>query len=411
MTSHGTASHDTAAIPTPGDRPVVALRPGAHRRVLGGHPWVYSNEVRMDRAAKALEPGGLVRLESHDGRALGTAMFNPKPLISARLLSRDPEAVIDRGFLAERLARALALREHLFGAPFYRLVHAEADGLPGTIIDRFGPAVVAQINTAGMERLLPDLLAALDEVLNPEVVLLRNEGAARTLEGLDSYTRYAKGGLDGPVELTENGVRFLADLRDGQKTGWFFDQRANRAFVARLAEGARVLDVYSYTGGFAVQAAVAGAAEVTAVDRSQAALDLAARSAALNGVAERCRFRRAEAFDELQRLGEAGSRFDVVIADPPAFVKSRKDLNQGARAYRKLARLTAGLVRPGGFLFLASCSHNMEPGLFAEQVRRGLHDAGREGRILLASGAAADHPVHPALPESAYLKAQLLQID
>ena len=397
--------------PSDTDRMTVVLKPNSHKRLLAGHPWIYSNEVAMEPAVKALAPGSLVRIVSHERRPLGVAMFNPQPLISARLLSRDANAAIDRRFLAARLARALALRDRLFDAPFYRLVHAEADGLPGAILDRFGAVVVAQINTAGMEQLLPELLAALDEVLAPETVLLRNDSAARTLEGIEPYTRLAKGALEGPIELIENGMRFLADPREGQKTGWFFDQRANRAFVARLAKDARVLDVYSYTGGFALQAAGGGAAEVLAIDRSQGALDLAARAAEMNGVAGRCRFRRGDAFEELHRLAAAGERFDIVSADPPAFVKSRKDLNQGARAYRKLARLAGGLVRPGGFLFIASCSHNMEPALFAEQVRRGLVDAGRGGRILLSAGADADHPVHPSLPESAYLKAQLLQVD
>jgi 23S rRNA (cytosine1962-C5)-methyltransferase len=223
--------------------------------------------------------------------------------------------------------------------------------------------------------------------------------------------KLAKGSLDGPVELKENGLRFLADPREGQKTGWFYDQRDNRAAVARLAAGARLLDVYSYAGGFALAGAAAGAREVVAVDRSQAALDLAQGAAGLNGLAERCRFRRAEAFEELERLAEAGERFDIVVADPPAFVKSKKELNQGARGYRKLARLSAALVAPEGFLFIASCSHNMPVDEFERQVARGLGDAGREGRILRAAGAAADHPLHPALPESAYLKSLLLQLD
>ena len=392
-------------------RPTIALKSGEHKRALIGHPWIYSNEVVMDAAAKALPPGGLVRVATHDGRAVGTAMFNPRPLIACRLLTRDPGAIIDRRFIAERLERALVLRTRLFDAPCYRLIHAEADGLPGTVIDRFGDVLVAQINTAGIELLLPDLLAALDDILQPKSVLLRNDGSMRALEGLDSYVRAAKGSIEGPVELVENGVRFLADLHEGQKTGWFFDQRDNRAMVARLSHGARVLDVYCYTGGFSVQAAAAGAAEVLAVDRSEAALDLAGRSAALNGVGGKCRFQRGDAFGVLEALAGEGQRFGVVVADPPAFVKSKKDLNQAARAYRKLARLSAARVEPGGFLFIASCSHHMTAENFGEQVARGLGDTGRTGRILRSSGAAADHPVHPALPESAYLKGLLLQID
>jgi 23S rRNA (cytosine1962-C5)-methyltransferase len=391
--------------------PTVTLKGGEHRRVIAGRPWVFSNEVIMDARTKALAPGSLVTVASYDGHALGTAMFNPHSLIAARLLARDPAAAIDRRFLGERLERARALRDRLFGQPFYRLVHAEADDLPGLVIDRFGERLVVQVNTAGMELLLPELLAALDQVLRPAAVMLRNDSAARTLEGLESYVRWAKGGAEGPVELVENGVRFLADLGEGQKTGWFFDQRENRANVGRLAGGASVLDLYCYTGGFAVQAAAGGAASVLAIDRSEPALVLAARSAALNGVEGRCRLERGDAFGTLEALAGRGERFDIVVADPPAFVKAKKELNQAARGYRKLARLAAALVKPGGFLFIASCSYHMTAENFGEQVARGMGEAGRSGRILRASGAGPDHPVHPFLPETAYLKALLLQID
>jgi 23S rRNA (cytosine1962-C5)-methyltransferase len=391
--------------------PTVMLKPGEHRRVLAGHPWIFSNEAVMDAATKSLEAGSIVQVQSHDGRSIGVAIFNPRPLICGRILARDPATAIDRGFFARRLHNALKLRARLFPAPYYRLVHAEADGLPGTVIDRFGDVLVVQVNTAGIERLIPDLVAASEEVLEASTILLRNDGQARSLEGLESYVRLAKGALDDVVRLEENGVRFLADLRGGQKTGWFFDQRENRAAVARLSAGARVLDAYCYAGGFAVQAAAAGAADVLGVDRSDAALGLAQRSAELNGLAGRCRFERGDAFGTLSGLAERGDRFDVVVADPPAFVKSKRDLNQAARGYRKLARLSAALVQPGGFLFLASCSHHMTADRFAEQVARGLNDAGREGRVLRASGAGPDHPVHPSLPETAYLKALLLQLD
>ena len=239
-------------------RPTITLKPGEQRRLLAGHPWVYSNEIAMDAAAKALPPGATVRLIANDGRALGTAMFNPRTLIAARLWSRDSQAEVDQAFLADCLRRALALREKLFDAPFYRLVHAEADGLPGTVIDRYGDTLAVQVNCAGVEQLLPDLLAALDQVLRPAAVLLRNSGGMRTLEGLESYERWAKGERSEPIEIAENGGRFLADLSGGQKTGWFFDQRDNRAMMAVLAKGARLLDVYCYSGGFAIQAARRG---------------------------------------------------------------------------------------------------------------------------------------------------------
>jgi 23S rRNA (cytosine1962-C5)-methyltransferase len=352
-----------------------------------------------------------VRLVAEHGEAIGTAYFNPRTLIAARLLTRAPEARIDAAFLAERLRRALELRERLLLVPFYRLVHAEADGLPGLILDRYGDAVVMQANTAGMELLTPLLLEALDAVLSLTAVLLRNDTPARKLEGLPHQVTWAKGAVDAPIEVIENGARFPVELGQGQKTGWFFDQRENRAMVAALAAGARMLDLYCYGGGFAVQAAVAGAEEVAALDRSEAALAAAAMAAEANGVAGRCRFQRAEVFEHLARLRDAGERFDIVVADPPAFVKSKKELAQGAKGYRKLVRLAAPLVGPRGFLFIASCSHHVDPPLFAEQVRRGLIDANRSGRILASTGAAKDHPVHPSLPESAYLKAQLLQLD
>jgi 23S rRNA (cytosine1962-C5)-methyltransferase len=392
-------------------RPTLRLLPSRHKRVQHGHPWIYSNEIHMDNLAKALPPGGIVRVATHDGVPIGAATFNPHTLIAARLLTRDADAAIDRNFLAIRLRQALALREALYDRPFYRLIHAEADGLPALVIDRFGDVVVVQANSAGMDRLLPELVAALDEVLAPSAVVLRNDTPARKLEGLGEAVEVTKGTLDGPVTLEENGCTFFADTLGGQKTGWFYDQRDNRAFVAALARGRRVIDLYTYKGGFAVACAKGGAASVVAVDRSEPALDAARRAAEANGVAERCEFRRVDAFEELERLAAAGETYELVIADPPAFVKSKKDLPVGLRAYRKMVRLAATVTAPGGFLLAASCSHNVELAAFSEQVARGLDDAKRSGRILRTAGAAPDHPVHPFLPESAYIKAQVLHLD
>ncbi len=391
--------------------PRVFVLPGRDKRAARGHPWVYANEVRMDVEAKALAPGAIVLLLRTDGKPLGVGTFNPHALIAFRFLSRDPAVHIDETYFVHRLGRALALREQLFDAPFYRLAHAEADGLPGLIVDRFGAVLSVQAGTAGMDGCTPQILAALDTLLAPTVVVLRNDGRGRALEGLASEVRVVKGRLDGPIEVKEDGLTFLADLGEGQKTGWFFDQRDNRARVAGLAKGGRMLDVYCYAGGFAISAAAAGAAEVLAVDSSEKALELAALSARVNGVAGRCTWRRADAFEEMARLDAAAERFEVVAVDPPAFVKSRKDLASGLKGYGKLARLAARLVAPGGFLFMASCSHNVEPTQFAETVAEGVYKVGREGRILAATGAAADHPVHPQLPESAYLKAVILQLD
>ena len=390
-------------------RPVVKLVRGHSKRVRGGHPWVFSNEIEMDAAAKALPRGTLVTLTDAGGERLGAAMFNPHSLIAARFLSRDPTVAIDRDFLAARLRHALALRTLLYPRPFYRLVHAEADGLPGLVIDRYGDTLAVQANAAGMELLLPALIEALELVVQPATIILKNGSSARTLEGIELYDRIVKGTLAGPVELEENGSQFLADLAEGQKTGWFFDQRDNRAQVAALSAGRSVIDLYSYAGGFAVQAMKAGALRAVAVDRSEGALDLATRSAALNAVA--IETVKAEAFGEMERLGAAGARFGMVVADPPAFVKSKKELEAGAKGYRKMVRLAAPLVEPGGFLFAASCSHHIDAARFAEEVSHGLMNANRTGRILRASGAAPDHPTHPFLPESAYLKALLLQLD
>jgi 23S rRNA (cytosine1962-C5)-methyltransferase len=395
----------------PKTRPVLMLLPGRHKRAAAGHPWIYSNEVAMDEAAKALPAGTLVTVKSAEEKHLGVATFNPHPLVAARLIDREPARVIDEAFLAKRLRRALALRERLYDAPFYRLIHADADGVPGLIVDRYGATIVAQLNTAGMALLEPALLAALDEVLHPDAIVLRNDSPARALEGLPLETRIAKGAGADRVELVENGVRFVVDLAGGQKTGWFYDQRENRAFMAKLAASARVLDLYSFAGGFGVMAAVAGATDVLAVDSSASSLALAKEAARLNGVEASCRFQRAEVFAELEKLAGAKERFDVVIADPPAFIKSKKDVASGLRGYRKLARLAAQVTASNGFLFIASCSHNAALEEFAEAVRRGIADAGRSGRILRTAGAAPDHPVHPFLPESAYLKAQVYTID
>ncbi len=391
--------------------PTVRLTQGHQKRVRLGHPWVYSNEIAMDAAAKALPPGTVVRLEDSNGAHVATCAFNPHSLIAARVLTRDPTEAIDEAFLRARLDRALALRERLYGEPFYRLVHAEADGLPGLVIDRFGRTLVVEINAAGMELLTDPLLAALDAVIAPRAVVLRNDNPVRKLEGLATETRVARGELAGPIALAENNARFFADPAGGQKTGWFYDQRELRARVAALASGARVLDLYAYTGGFGVLAATRGATEVTCVDRSQPALELAARAAEANDVTDRCHFVRAEVFEMLERLAEANERFDIVIADPPAFVPTKKDLGAGRRGYRKLMRLAASRVAPGGLLFAASCSHHVGRDAFADELARALADANRTGRILAAGGAGPDHPVHPNLPESAYLKSLLVALD
>ncbi len=393
------------------DRPRIRLQPKRHRRVKAGHPWIYSNEIDMTAAAKALPAGEVVAVDNAAGEPMGAALFNPKPLVVARMMSADAEAEIDAAFIEIRVRRALNLRNRLFPEPFYRLIHAEADGLPGMIVDRYGDVLSVQLNAAGLARRQDEVTAALQAALAPKAIVFRNDSAARQMDGLPEAEDEIVGALSGPVELMENGLVYLADLTGGQKTGWFYDQRMNRAAVGAVAKGGTVLDAYCYLGGFGLNAAAAGATEVTFLDRSEPALALAEASAGRNGLAERCRFERSEAFAALEGYGRDGRRFDVVVVDPPAFVKSRKDLSAGLRGYRKLVRLAARLVAPGGFLFAASCSHNVTDEAFAEQVRHGLSDAGRNGRILRTAGAGPDHPAHPFLAESVYLCSQLLQLD
>ena len=391
--------------------PTLRLQPGRHKRTAQGHPWIYSNEIVMDGAAKALEAGSLVRFCAHDGTVLGTGSFNPHTLIAGRIFSRKPLAEIDRNWLGERLSKALALRQRLIAEPYYRLVHAEADGLPGLIVDRFGPHLGVQLNTAGMQKLWPQLETALVETLQPESIVLHNDSSIRTLEGLERSVAVARGKIEGPIEVHENGLTYFADLVGGQKTGWYFDQRDNRALVARYAAEARVLDLYCHAGGFGLLAAKAGASHVISVDSSKPALALAQKAAEYNGLAAKMEWRSADVFEELERLVAAKEKFAIVVADPPPFVKSRKDLASGARGYRKLTRLAAQVTAPDGLLFIASCSHNMELAAFTEEVARGLFEARREGRVLYTVFAAPDHPVHPRLPESAYLKGLLVKLD
>jgi 23S rRNA (cytosine1962-C5)-methyltransferase len=378
------------------------------KRARAGSPWIFSNEIRMDEAAKAITAGTIVNVRGSDGQSFGTGYFNPRSLIAVRLLADDCDVAIDADFFAARLGRALALRDSLYARPFYRLCHAEGDGLPGLVIDRFDDTLSVQIGTAGMQRQESAILAALDSLLAPRTVVLKGDAPSRALEGLAPDVRVAKG-AGARIQVEENGARYLADLAEGQKTGWYYDQRDNRAFIANLAKGKSVLDAYSYTGGFGILSARAGAKEVVCLDSSAPALALAEESARANDV--KIQAVRADVFEELERLAAAGERFDIVLADPPPFVKSRKDLEAGARAYRKLARMAALVTAPRGLLMLASCSHNIAPERFAMECGSGVARTGRRAALIRQAGAGPDHPVHPLLPESAYLKALVYSLD
>ena len=393
------------------ERPIVRLLPKVPAQSLRwGAPWVYADQVVMDRRTRAIPAGEVVVVEDAARTPLGAAAFNGASKIALRMLDRDPAASIDRAWFAARLARALALREALFDAPFYRLVHAEADGLPGVVIDRFGEAAAIQPNAAWAEARLGDLAAALTKVAGVTTLVKNGTGRARGLEGLPEETAVLSGALAGPVEVPMNGAVYLADLAQGQKTGLFYDQRPNHAFAARLGRGRSVLDVFAHVGGFGLAALAAGATGALAVDGSAPALALAEAGARASGVADRFETRRGDAFDAMAALAAEGRRFGLVICDPPAFAPAKPALEAGLRAYERVARLGAGLVEEGGFLVLCSCSHAADLARFREASLRGVGRAGRRPQILHTGFAGPDHPTHPMLAESAYLKALFLRL-
>ncbi len=404
-----TASQPDAAADLGGR--VVKLKPKTGGRFFAGAPWIYANEIALDRRTRAIEPGAIVAVVDAERRPLGRFAFNPTSTIAARLLDRDASAEIDADWLAARLARALAIRERLFDAPIYRLAHAESDGLPGVIVDRYGDAVVVQPNAAWIEKRRSAFLAALDRVVGPKTVVWSGSGRARGLEGLPKETRVLVGAAGEPVEIRLDGAVYLVDLAGGQKTGFFLDQRETHRFVAGLSRGGEMLDVFAHVGGFGLAALAAGAARATAVDASGPALDLARRGAERMGVAGAFETRRGDAFDAMRALAGEGRRFDAVVIDPPAFAPNKSALEAGLRAYEKAARLGLALARPGAVFTLCSCSHAVEPSALEAVAARVLHRADRDARLLRSGGAGPDHPTHPALPETRYLKTLVYVLD
>lgn len=395
------------------DPPVVRLKPKANARAIRhGFPWVYANEIVTDRRTRGLPPGVIARLEDEARAPLGTVAVNPLSKIFCRMLDRDPAAVIDTGWIATRLRRALAMRERLFDEPFYRLVHAEADGFPGVVIDRFGDVAVFQPNAAWAETFADQFAEALVDVTGVSCVIKNASGRARSLEGLDDVNAVLVGTApEAPVPVPMNGATYMADLAGGQKTGLFFDQRPNHAFAARLAgPGARVLDVFSHVGGFALASLAAGAGSALAVDGSAPALELARNGAAAANMSDRFETRQGDAFDVLEALGAEGATFDVVICDPPAFAPSKQALEAGLRAYERIARLAAPLVAEGGYLGLCSCSHAADLSRFRTACARGIGRAGRSPQLIHTGFAGPDHPLLPQLAESGYLKALFFRL-
>jgi 23S rRNA (cytosine1962-C5)-methyltransferase len=381
----------------------LRLKPREERRLRAGHLWVYSNEVDVAKSPLAgLAPGSLCRVTDARGKPLGLGYVNPHSLLCARLLTGNANASIDAEWFARRLRTALALRERLYDKPYYRLVYGESDGLPGLVVDRYGDICVAQISTAGMERLKMDIVEGLKHALAPAGILFRNDVPMREMEQLPAYTE-AVGEVPDTTVIDEGGVKFEVPLRTGQKTGWFFDQRDNRDRLARYVPGRSVLDVYSYIGAWGLRALESGAVSAAGLDSSEPALAAAGRNAALNGKALEAIC--AQALDGLRELHAQGRRFDVVIVDPPALIKRKKDLEAGLRHYGSVNRAAMELLAPDAILVSCSCSHHLD----AEQLQRILlresRAAGRRLQILEAGGQGPDHPVHPAIPETRYLKA------
>jgi 23S rRNA (cytosine1962-C5)-methyltransferase len=382
--------------------PRLRLRNREDKRVRAGHLWVYANEVDVAATPlKAFAPGTVATLEDARGKPLGTVDVNPHALLCARVLDRAADRDIDSDWLGKRLRAALALRTRLYEAPYYRMVFGEADGLPGLVVDRYDDVLVVQITTAGMENRREALLEALQAVCAPRGILLRNDVPMRELEGLPLYAE-AIGEVPEYATVMEGGLRFTVPLMAGQKTGWFYDQRDNRERMTRLVRGARVLDVFSYVGAWGVRAAAAGAASVTCVDRSQLALDAAQRTADENSLALQTRC--GDALDVMRALQAEGARFDVVIVDPPALIKRRKDEQAGLGHYAALNRAAMQLLADDGILISCSCSYHLDVFQLQRLLAREAHGLGRQLQLLESGQQGPDHPVHPAMPETRYLK-------
>lgn len=393
--------------------PVIRLRPNAKPQAIRhGFPWVFADEAVMDRRTRGLVPGGFAVLEDAERRQMALVTVNPNSKIVARVMDADPEAQIDSDWLRARLQRALNLRERLYETPFYRLVHAEADGLPGLVIDRFGDAAVIQPNSAWADAMAAQIAEALAAVTGVGTVILNGQGRARGLEGLDERMEILRGAAPaGPVPVGMNDATYLADLTGGQKTGLFYDQRPNHAFAQKLARGATVLDVFSHVGGFGLAALAAGAVRATCVDGSAAALELAQGGALAMTAADRLEMIQSDAFKAMEQMAIDGRRFDLVVCDPPAFAPAKPALEAGLRAYERVAKLAAPLVAPGGFLGLCSCSHAADLAQFRNVSARGIGRGGRRGVLLYTGQAGPDHPTLPQLAETGYLKALFFRLD
>lgn len=404
---------DPASAPssTP-DRPILRLKPKADARsIRHGHPWAWADDLVLDRRSRGVAPGALAVLEDAERAPLGLGVATVSARIGLRLLDRDPSAVIDAAWLRARVQPAHDLRETLYPDPFYRLIHAEGDGLPGLIVDRFGDLLVIQPNAIWLEERLETLVEVLCALTGCVRVVKNGTARARVAEGLTEEMVMLRGEApEGPIPVPMNGAIYMADVMAGQKTGLFFDQRESHAMAARLIGGGRVLDVFSHVGGFGLACLAAGASEAVAVDASAPALALAQQGGAAMGAEARFATRVGDAFAQMEVLAGEGAQFDMVIADPPAFAPSKQAMQQGLRAYERVARLASGLVGEGGIVVLCSCSHAVDLEKFRSACLRGIGRAGRSPRLLYTGFAGPDHPQHPALTDTGYLKALVFRL-
>lgn len=391
--------------------PTIRLKAKADRRLRAGHLWIFSNEVDVKLTPFSnFEPGTQAIVESSSGKPLGVATINPNTLICGRLVSRDIQYSLTKSFIVHKINIALALREQAFDRPFYRLIYGDSDGLPGLVVDRFGEYLVVQLSTAGMELAKDEIVGALEQALEPKGILFKNNSQSRALEGLPEYVEVASGEVPDNLQLEENGTFFLAPVRHGQKTGWFYDHRMNRARLQNYTKGKRVLDVFSYVGGWGVQAAKAGASEVVCVDSSKPAMEFVTANAELNGVKNTVETLCGDAFEVLKQLKDNGERFDIVVVDPPAFIKRRKDLTNGEQAYRRINELAIRLLEKDGILLSASCSMHLKRDVLVDILRQASRHLDRNLQVIEQGYQGPDHPVLPAIPETEYLKALFCRV-
>lgn len=390
----------------------LQLRPKADKRLRAGHPWVFSNEIDTGKTPFAhLEAGTLVLIVNAEGKPLGTGLLSPNNLICVRLLSRKPMEQLSKRFFKQRIAQAKELREQLYPGGHYRLLYGDSDGLPSVIVDAYGPYYVLQVNSAAMLKHLDLLVEALQAVTQAEGILLKNDGKMLAMEGIEPRVEVLHGQVPDKVRLIENGVHFWAPVWEGQKTGWFYDHRDNRAALAPIAPGARVLDVCSYVGGWGVQAAAFGAQEVICLDASAQALAWVAENASLNQLDGVVKCRQGDAFEEMKQLLAEDERFDLVILDPPAFIAKRKDQAAGERAYARMFQLGLRLVKPGGWLVAGSCSMHLSADTFVNILQASARQVDRRLQMVHQGHQGGDHPVHPAVPETAYIKSAMMRVE